>query len=164
MKRYFHIALLASSTFILSCNQNATEGKAISSDASASDITAATEDIRNQGKAFEVQFERGDSAAVASHYASDAMLMPPNSDPIKKDGIAAFWGAARRMAKALKMNITDVSGSGDVMYETGTYEMTGDNNAVIDKGKYVVVWKKENGNWKIARDIWNATMMPEPAK
>lgn len=23
------------------------------------------------------------------------------------------------------------------------------------RGKYVVVWKKENGNWKMYLDIWN---------
>jgi ketosteroid isomerase-like protein len=164
MKHFLSAALVASSPFIFSCNQTATEGSAIGSDVSKTDINAGIEDIRNQDKAFSVEFERGDSAAVAAHYASDAIVMPPNSEPVKKDAIASFWGAARRMAKSLKLDISDISGSGDLIYETGTYEMTGENNQVVDKGKYVVVWKRENGSWKIARDIWNASMMPEPAK
>jgi hypothetical protein len=35
---------------------------------------------------------------------------------------------------------------------------------VIDKGKYVEIWKKENGEWKIYADIWNTSLPPAPAK
>jgi ketosteroid isomerase-like protein len=34
---------------------------------------------------------------------------------------------------------------------------------VIDTGKYVVVWKRVGGRWKLLRDIWN-TSRPAPAK
>ena len=49
-------------------------------------------------------------------------------------------------------------GTAGLLAETGTYEMYGDNNKTLDKGKYVVVWKQENGQWKIYRDIWNTSM------
>jgi ketosteroid isomerase-like protein len=32
----------------------------------------------------------------------------------------------------------------------------------IDKGKYVTIWRKEGGDWKIYSDIFN-TSLPEPA-
>jgi ketosteroid isomerase-like protein len=28
----------------------------------------------------------------------------------------------------------------------------------IDRGKYITVWKKQQGQWKLHRDIWNTSM------
>jgi ketosteroid isomerase-like protein len=52
---------------------------------------------------------------------------------------------------------------GDLAAETGKYDLTGADGTVLDSGKYVVVWKREGGHWKLHRDIWN-TSMPAPAK
>jgi ketosteroid isomerase-like protein len=88
--------------------------------------------------------------------------MPPNSDPVPKDKIVSAWSGAIRMGvKDIKLTTDDVTGNGEIAGETGTYEMYGDNNKLLDKGKYVVIWKNENGEWKLYRDIWNTSM---PAK
>ena len=50
------------------------------------------------------------------------------------------------------------------MVETGNYEMRAENNALVDKGKYVVVWKMVNGGWKLFRDIGNTSMPAAAAK
>jgi len=35
---------------------------------------------------------------------------------------------------------------------------------IDDRGKFVVVWKKQaDGAWKIVADIWNSDMPPAPA-
>lgn len=65
--------------------------------------------------------------------------------------------------KELKLDVQDVTGNEDMLTETGTYELIGDNNKSLDKGKYVVVWRNENGSWKIFRDIFN-TNLPAPTK
>ena len=31
-----------------------------------------------------------------------------------------------------------------------------------EKGKFIVVWKEENGKWKMHRDIWNSDAPPPP--
>jgi ketosteroid isomerase-like protein len=31
---------------------------------------------------------------------------------------------------------------------------------VVDRGKYIVIWKREQGQWKLHRDIWNTSMPP----
>ena len=88
--------------------------------------------------------------------------MPPNSEPVPKDKIVSAWGGAIRMGvKDIKLTTDDVTGNGELAGETGNYEMYGDNNKLLDKGKYVVIWKNENGEWKLYRDIWNTSM---PAK
>jgi quercetin dioxygenase-like cupin family protein len=44
--------------------------------------------------------------------------------------------------------------SGDIGYTAGTYEAT--MGGVAEKGKYVEVWKKQGGEWKVMEDIFNA--------
>ncbi len=40
-------------------------------------------------------------------------------------------------------------------YGTYTFAFDGDKGRVIEKGKYIVVWKKIDGAWKVAADIYN---------
>jgi quercetin dioxygenase-like cupin family protein len=54
----------------------------------------------------------------------------------------------------------EVSTSGDVGYTTGAYESMA--NGVPDKGKYVTVWQKLDGQWKVAEDIFNSDSGPAP--
>jgi ketosteroid isomerase-like protein len=41
----------------------------------------------------------------------------------------------------------------------GTAETWLDMRA-LDKGKYIVIWKQEDGQWKLHRDIFNSSMPP----
>jgi ketosteroid isomerase-like protein len=85
-------------------------------------------------------------------------------EPVKKEGIESAWGQVIRMGvKSVKVNTVDVIGNAQLLVETGMFELYGDNNKLLDKGKYVVVWKPENGGWKIYRDIGNSNM-PEQHK
>ncbi len=146
--------------FIVACNDSATtDNKMAAKDSTMSDSKSVEDHIRKEALNFEEEIKRGDSVALASHYASDALVMPPNSDAVKGNNIAGLWGGALRMGvKDLKLNITDITGGGDVYAETGNYEMFGADNKSLDKGKYVAVWKKDNGIWKMYRDIWNSNM------
>ncbi|HEY1201216.1 MAG TPA: DUF4440 domain-containing protein, partial [Niastella sp.] len=84
-----------------------------------------------------------------------------NSEPFKGAAIANAWGGAIRMGmKELKITTVDLTGNAELLVETGMYEMMGDGNKTLDKGKYVVVWKPEGDGWKIYRDIGNSNMAP----
>ncbi len=60
-------------------------------------------------------------------------------------------------------NRAEVARSGELGYTSGTYDMTfsaGGKN-VVDKGKYVTVWKKQaDGSWKVLLDIFNTDLPP----
>lgn len=100
-----------------------------------------------------------------SYYASDASVYPPGmpiatgSGPIRDafakitstPGFSLQWTAAK----------ADISRSGEVGYTTGSYQMT--MNGATEKGKYVTVWKKSDGPWKVAEDIFNADALAPPA-
>ena len=42
-----------------------------------------------------------------------------------------------------------------------TFAFDTDNGRVTDKGKYIVVWKKVGGAWKVASDIFNTNLPAE---
>ena len=67
-------------------------------------------------------------------------------------------------SKGFKTLADDVAGNKDQLVETGHYEIYDAENKMIDKGKYVVVWKQENGEWKLFRDIFNSDLPAPPAK
>lgn len=112
---------------------------------------------------FSALVAKGDAAGLAAMYATGAQVFPPNSDIVSgAAGIQAFWqGVMDAGIKGAKLTTLDVTVQGDLAAEVGTYEMSGADGKVVDSGKYVVVWKRERGRWKLHRDIWN-TSMPAP--
>ena len=150
--------------FMLACNADSNEETTnAKSDSTTFDLQKARSFIESENAKFSDETKRGDSVALGAHYASDGWLMFSNSEPMKGQDIVSAWGSVIRTGvKDIKLTTVDLTGNAELLAETGTYEMFGENNAAIDKGKYVVVWKPENGNWKIYRDIGN-TNLPPPA-
>jgi hypothetical protein len=61
--------------------------------------------------------------------------------------------------KSARLTATEVQQHGaTVAHEVGTYAMLGADGKELDRGKYIVIWKKEGNAWKIHRDIWNTSM------
>ena len=112
----------------------------------------------------------GDATAAVGNYADDAVLMLPmspalNGRPAIEAGMKEWLGMAK--VNDAKMTTLDVTVSGDLAIETGTFAMTFTNKGekpVTDNGKYLSVWKRQaDGSWKIIRDINNSDGAP-PAK
>ncbi|MFL5748793.1 MAG: YybH family protein [Niastella sp.] len=164
MKKYCILLLITGSIcFITSCQQaptvKAPNDKMSDTTAPAFDLAKAKEWIESDNKKFEEEMKKGDSNALAAHYGPDAWLMFDNSEPMKGKDITSGWGGAIRAGvKGIKVTTVDLTGNAELLVETGMYEMMGNDNKILDKGKYVVVWKPENGGWKIYRDIGNSNM------
>lgn len=164
MKRKLNLlfTVIAFISFLL-CDDVSAQPKKDKAKSGSFDLVAAKSAIDAANAKFTEAFRKGDSAAVAAAYTSDGWMLPPNGDIIKGSDIVHAWGAFIRMGvKDLKLTADEVTGSQDQLTEVGHYEIRGDQNAVWDKGKYIVVWKQENGSWKLHRDIWNSSM-PAPA-
>lgn len=108
---------------------------------------------------FEEAAAKGDGARIAALYGDGAKVLPPNHEIISgREAIQAFWqGVLDSGIKQAKLETAEVGGKGDVVYEVGTYTLFGDQGQAVDSGKYVVVWKRERGAWKLHRDIWNSS-------
>ena len=116
-------------------------------------------EIRKADDLFEANFRKGDSAGIAELYTDKGMLLPGGSDFIEgKKAIRDFWQGAMNMGiKEAKLSIRETELCGDTAIEVGNYTLSGDGQ-VMDQGKYIVIWKQEEGQWKLHRDIWNTSM------
>ena len=127
--------------------------------AHAEDVRAA---IEAGNKKFQDAAAKGDGAAVAALYTSDAQLLPAGSDFV--NGTAAiqkFWqGVLDSGIRAATLKTVEVEGHGMVAHEVGQYELRDQAGKILDKGKYVVIWKKVGAQWKLHRDIWTTSLPP----
>ena len=117
--------------------------------------------IASANQSFMHAFSQADAAGVASLYTEDAKLLPPgNSMMTGKDAIQSFWQAAMDMGiKEAKLEISELESDGNLAYEVSKFTLSGQQQggeSIMMTGKYVVVWKNQDGTWKLHVDIWNA--------
>jgi ketosteroid isomerase-like protein len=59
---------------------------------------------------------------------------------------------------AIELNTIEVWGDENFITEEGTFVLKAKDSTQLDKGKYLVLWKKENGKWRFHRDISNSDL------
>lgn len=114
-------------------------------------------DIGAVNRQFEEAARNGDVDRLASLYTTDAMAFPPDGPIVKgRDSIKQMWAAvAQQMGlKDVRLTTLDFEQAGDTGYEVGEATLTLTSGTAIVK--FVVVWKKVDGQWRLHRDIWNA--------
>lgn len=99
-----------------------------------------------------------DAAAATNCYTADAQLLPPGAPLVEGHAaIEQYWTAGIGAgAGGLKLVSGEVRDWDDEAYEVGTYTIALDDGTVADTGKYIVLWKRVDGEWKLHRDIWNS--------
>jgi uncharacterized protein (TIGR02246 family) len=103
-------------------------------------------------------FNKGDFAGVASLYTEDATAFPPGSGMVKgRAAIGTMWKGMAEQVGDPKVTTLDVKSLGpSAAREIGTFSLKTKGPTPQEvTGKYVVVWEKVNGDWKLAADIWN---------
>jgi ketosteroid isomerase-like protein len=162
MLKTLAIIFVAVNSLLVSCVNTEAKANKEKMEDSAFNKQWATNFLDSINTKFSEQIADGDSSALASHHWPDAELLLDNSEPVKGDKIENAWANALQMGvKEMTFSTTDIKGSSTFIIETGAYEMKGLKNSLMDKGKYVVVWEKRNGEWKLYRDI-GCTSLPAP--
>ena len=118
----------------------------------ALDLKKAGKSMDEIDKKFTNEFRNGDSVALASHYAKDGKF----GDKKGKD-ILSLWGiliqnSIKDSARNLLFTTISIMGDSEFLFVYGRYEQKGDHNNLKGEGKYIVVLKQENGEWKFYRD------------
>jgi uncharacterized protein (TIGR02246 family) len=108
---------------------------------------------------FMETFRRGDAAGMGELYTEDGQLLPPNGDFTRgPQAIGRFWGGAMEAGvRSIRLGNGEVEQHGNTAVEVNTATLHGTNDEVLDEVKYIIVWKRENGEWKIHRDIYNSS-------
>jgi ketosteroid isomerase-like protein len=155
MKKIF-LPVLAACAILFSCT-NETAKTAVADTFSLDSAKAA---IAASNATYGTCFTTGDSVAFVSHYTSDACINPSNMPKMcGPQAINSFFVGGHKMGiRDVKLTTAEVMGGKDAVVETGTYEILGDKGVSFDKGKFIVVWKEENGKWKMHRDMWNTDL------
>jgi len=99
---------------------------------------------------------------TVAFYADDASMLPSNA-PVAhgKDAIRAVWSQFMSMpgyAMSFAPTKVVVATSREMAYEIGTYQFTANDaqgKPSASPGKFVVVWGKRGGQWKVIADIFN---------
>lgn len=107
-------------------------------------------------------FNGKDAEALAAMYAEDAVMLPPNEPAIfGRDAIRAGFREtfASRDLKA-EIEALEVVVDGDLAYVAGRYRMWTGDGILVDRGKYLEIWRAVDGQWMIHRDIHNSSLPP----
>ncbi|MCH8305162.1 MAG: SgcJ/EcaC family oxidoreductase [Candidatus Marinimicrobia bacterium] len=152
------LVLMLAVPFLVSCTT------APPPDTTAEDSQA----IRAATKQFVDAINRGDAAAVAAHYTEEAKRLPPNRQMIVgRESIQAHYqGIFDAGVSDLQLTVIDLHVNGDMAHVVGKYTVTiqpDEGEAISDNGKYVDIWKRENGSWKLDVVIFNSSIpLPVP--
>jgi len=94
-------------------------------------------------------------------YSSDCKLCPQNSPEIHgRDGVANVFKSVRGMGVTkVVLTTKEVEGHDEgPVYEFGYWQFYTQDGTSPDNGKYVVIWKQENGHWVYYIDIFNSNV------
>ena len=135
----------------------------------ATDTAADEAAIKGDPVAWMNAYNAGDADGVANLYAEDAVLMPPGVPAITgraaiKEFIAADIQTSQAAGLVFKVDEpTGIGVSGDLGWASGTDSVTDGSGARVDSGKYLAVYRRTEGKWKLIRDTWNSDAPPPAA-
>lgn len=130
------------------------------------------EDLRNEGarsmdqlrceieradRGFCEAIGNGDAEGAASNvYTADATILPPGVPIVSgRDAIVSFWrDAAKELnLQQVRLSTVELTAAGDYVHQIGRAVLTLGGAQV--EGKYTMLWKQEDGQWKWHVDCWN---------
>jgi ketosteroid isomerase-like protein len=155
MKATQPIALILSCTLISACQPEPAKH-----DATAFDAMAAKSIIQKKSRKFTQAHITGDLEFLNSVFAKEAKIFPPNAEVVF--GAAAIAGVNSEWVSYGIKQFDEVStgfyGNADYLVDEGSYYLVYGDDDTVDRGKYVNVWKYEDGDWKMFTNIWNTSL------
>jgi ketosteroid isomerase-like protein len=117
------------------------------------DLQKARMIIDSLDRQFSQYYFTGDSVAIYNMYAKEAKF-----ESLKGNEILLSWGKQIRNSitndtRNLIFTTTSLSTDNEFLLEVGVYEIKDSKGNSKHKGKYLVVWKQEDGKWKLYRDM-----------
>ncbi len=105
----------------------------------------------------------GDVDWIVALHAEDAVQLPPDAPLISgSEALRTAWEGmtgTEGLEVSWSSSVAKVAPSGDMAYDYGTATLT-TPDGVAHPMKYLVVWVREGGEWKVAADMFNANEPP----
>jgi ketosteroid isomerase-like protein len=131
------------------------------------DRSAEAAAVRTLNFSLNAAIQRRDLATVVSAYAPGGALLWQDDPRLSGPQIREAWAQAFGVpgfALRLHSHSVTVSRAADLALDEGSLELElpGPNGIVKSPGKYLVVWQKQAGAWKILYDVYNMDPAPKP--
>lgn len=121
------------------------------------DVETVRTDVEATNERFERYVADQQYDSLMTLYTEDAMMLPQGAPTAEGDAIRRGFEQMSQMGvSSIDLELVDLEVAGNTAYEVGNYTLQGQNGMEIDKGKYLVVWKNVDGEWKLHRDIFNS--------
>ena len=116
-------------------------------------------------------YANGDIDKAASHFAADAIQMPPNQPAlIGNDAYKEAWKQNVQFGKwTFDLEAVEVRAVDNIAVERGKYTLKFEPKPgspippIDDRGNYVVLWEKLDDEWKIVWDAPVSELPPMPS-
>lgn len=143
--------LLVSLLFFSSCKSPAPSVLTDSDKQYIKDLTTSAQDGWN----------RGDREPYVNRFSADAIYMPPNTEiVVGKDAIRTIANSFPEIK--IQFNVLEIMGSADYAYVRGAFTVTNPSDTLLDKGKFLSVWKKfPDDKWLLTHEIFSSDL-PAP--
>jgi ketosteroid isomerase-like protein len=142
------ISITISGVFLSACSQ------------SNVDVEAELESLRAAADTYHQLAHSAEFASMVNSDANNVLILPPNATAINGFVEAkAFFAATPDIEISYGDIKAGVAASGEMGYSItdAVIKAEGpDGNLVEDRIRDFHLWKKQDGEWKIAIDIWNS--------
>ena len=116
------------------------------------------ETIQKLESMWSQKFAEKDIDWIVALHKADAEQFPPNAPPVVgSDALRTAWQEmmdTEGLGLKWESSFVKVSASGDMAYDTGSGMITSADGTATP-AKYLVVWEKIDGEWKVAIDMFS---------
>ena len=150
-----HLVMLSTIVLLFSCHSKQESQLPVAK----FNLDSARVLIEKQNIAFQTAFEQNDSAGLAKLYTIDGKFMMPGAPAIVgRAAIKKIVGVFMKMSLKRSAQTKEIWGDENLLVEEGSVNLSDMQGKELDLAKYLIVWKKEEGEWKIYQDMWNSNL------
>ncbi|MCX8472922.1 MAG: hypothetical protein ORN85_04660 [Sediminibacterium sp.] len=124
------------------------------------DLEQVKKTINEANKIYGDRFKIVDRNWYADKYCKDACVMPEKMNSICgiDSIIKYYYNDGKNKDFIIVIKEVEVFGNQELVVEEGVYDFPNGEGGSFDKGKFIAIWKIEEGKWKIYREIWNSSI------
>ena len=128
-------------------------------------VTSACTDtagFTNRLGEFQAAMNAGDVEGLVDLYKEDAKIMPPNMPTMSgHDAVRELFGGMIADGVSVELESVSHDVALNTAHRVGTYK-TLVNGDVVDTGRFLETWNKDDGTWRMSNDIWNSDRPAAP--
>lgn len=111
--------------------------------------------------ALQTRYNSSDPKGAAELFTDDGAILQEFAPPVRGKAAITYY-LQEGLQKKLQYWVSSEGSmaSGNIAYDQGNYRVRNINEMRdVESGKYIIIYKKINGQWKIFRDIYNTNAL-----